>query len=101
MEQSSIPKKTLAAKPSADTSARIDDDTSSSGIQWQVVPNYEDGEEGTAEWTLKARDEESLSKAQQHLADAITNAEKATHVGFLTLANSNAFPRTYRFITSR
>ena len=50
-------------------------------------------EEGDIEWTLKARDEDSLTRAKKAIADAIADAEKCTSVGFLTLPDRSAFPR--------
>lgn len=82
------------SKPEA-ASARIDDtgDEIATEIQWQVKPNYEDAEEGDSEWTLKARDQAGLERAQQLIKDAVVNAENMSHVGFLTLTDRSSFPR--------
>lgn len=76
-------------------SARIDDteDEPAVEIQWQVTPNYQDAEEGDSEWTLKARDQAGLERAQKSIADAIANATSMSHVGFLTLPDRSSFPR--------
>jgi hypothetical protein len=81
--------------PSGATEARIDDagDDTMPEAHWQVVPNYQDAEEGDSEWTLKARDEAALEKAKKKIADAIDQAEKMSHVGFLTMPDRSAFPR--------
>ncbi|KAG8886137.1 hypothetical protein FRB97_007175 [Tulasnella sp. 331] len=79
--------------------ARIDQEddepkaASTDGIEWQIIPNYEDAPEGDAEWALRARDEESLDSAERMLRDAIEHAKSASHVGFLTVADRSAFPR--------
>lgn len=76
--------------------ARIDDpDTDAAGVeaQWQVVPNYQDAEEGDSVWTLKARDQAGLDRALKFITDGIEHAEKMTHVGFLTLPDRTMFPR--------
>jgi hypothetical protein len=77
------------------TSARIDDaeDDAVVEIQWQVTANYQNVEEGDSEWTLKARDQAGLERAQKLVQDAVQNAESMTHVGFLTLVDRSTFPR--------
>jgi len=92
-EKSAVP--TQPAFNTEATSARIDDaeDEPPVEVQWQVVLNYEDAEEGDSEWTLKARDEAGLERAQQLIKDAIANAESMSHVGFLTLSDRSTFPR--------
>jgi len=79
----------------AAASARIDDTTDEPASEslWQVTQNYQDAEEGDSEWTLKARDQASLDRAQKAVQDAIANAERMSHVGFLTLADRSTFPR--------
>jgi hypothetical protein len=62
-------------------------------IEWQVLPNYQDAEEGESEWTIKARDPAALEHAQKLIKDAIEHAQKMTHIGFLTLADRSVFPR--------
>ncbi|KAI8993032.1 hypothetical protein BD414DRAFT_293749 [Trametes punicea] len=76
--------------------ARIDDpdsDASPTGVQWQVVPNYQDAEEGESVWTLKARDQAGLDRALKLIKEGLEHAEKMTHVGFLTLPDRSMFPR--------
>ncbi|EPQ57388.1 hypothetical protein GLOTRDRAFT_58711 [Gloeophyllum trabeum ATCC 11539] len=77
------------------TTARIDDveSTGTTEVQWQVVPNYENAEDGESEWTLKARDQAGLEKAQKTIEEAIEHAKEMTHVGFLTLTDRSSFPR--------
>lgn len=76
------------------SAARIDEaDEDVPGIEWQVIPNYQDTEEGDSVWTLKARDEAGLEKAKELIADAIRQAEECSSVGFLTLPDRTAFPR--------
>jgi hypothetical protein len=91
--KSAIP--TRPAPTTEASSARIDDgeDEAATEIQWQVTPNYLDVEEGDSEWTLKARDQAGLERAQQLIKDAIGYAENMSHVGFLTLSDRSAFPR--------
>jgi len=77
------------------TAARIDDaeDNAVIEIQWQVTSNYQEAEEGDSEWTLKARDQAGLERAQKAIRDAVENAESMSHVGFLTLVDRSTFPR--------
>ncbi|KAL5507527.1 hypothetical protein ACEPAH_6983 [Sanghuangporus vaninii] len=97
VEQSGTPTKSaLPARPPSEkaASARIDDvEEDTAGVEWQVVPNYQDAEEGESVWTLKARDEAGLQKAKSYIADAIKQAEESSLVGFLTLPDRTAFPR--------
>ncbi|GBE81126.1 hypothetical protein SCP_0308520 [Sparassis crispa] len=99
VEQSLHPKKPAVPPhpvPQAGASeARIDDpdDTTAAGVDWQVVPNFQDAEEGDSEWTLKARDQTGLDRALKLTQEAIEHAEKMTHVGFLTLPDRSSFPR--------
>jgi len=100
VEQSKMPSKPAVPphpEPQATaTEARIDDAenaTPSSEIQWQVVPNYQDAEEGESEWTFKARDQAGLDRALKLTQEAIDHAEKMSHVGFLTLPDRSSFPR--------
>jgi KH domain len=76
-------------------SARIDDTTSAeaSGVEWELVLNYQDSEEGDSIWTLKGRDQASLDKAENLIKEAIENAVRMSHIGFLTLADRSMFPR--------
>ena len=50
-------------------------------MEWHVVPNYQDAEEGDSEWTLKGRDEEGLEKAKEVINEALEHAKASTHVG--------------------
>ena len=75
-------------------SARIDDTSAeASGVDWELVLNYQDSEEGDSIWTLKGRDQACLDKAESLIKEAIENAARMTHVGFLTLADRSMFPR--------
>ena len=85
-----------ASQADAATAARIDDPDADAGateVQWQVVPNYQDAEEGESVWTLKARDQAGLDRALKLIQEGIEHAEKMTHVGFLTLPDRSMFPR--------
>ncbi|KAI0630344.1 hypothetical protein C8Q77DRAFT_1200897 [Trametes polyzona] len=101
VEQSVQPSKpAVPPQPSsqagAAVTARIDDpDTDAAGAeaQWQVVPNYQDAEEGESVWTLKARDQAGLDRALKLIQDGLAHAEQMTHVGFLTLPDRSMFPR--------
>lgn len=92
-QKSAIPPRPVPSAGAA--SARIDDaeDDAAIEIQWQVQPNYLDAEEGDSQWTLKARDQAGLERAQKAVQDAIDNAIGMSHVGFLTLPDRSAFPR--------
>ncbi|KAG6837485.1 hypothetical protein H0H93_008410 [Arthromyces matolae] len=98
VDQSRQPSKSaLPTKPSSSLAmaARIDEDevSSASKIEWDVVPNYTEAEEGDSIWTLKARDQAGLERAQKLVKEAIQNAECMSHVGFLTLPDRSVFPR--------
>lgn len=99
VDQSGHPQKSAVPPhpPKSETapSARIDEvaDEAAPEALWQVTPNYQDAEEGDSEWTLKARDQAGLDRAQKAVQDAIANAERMSHVGFLTLADRSTFPR--------
>lgn len=100
VEQSLLPKKPAVPphpeQQAGATEARIDDpegDTSSPSVQWQVVLNYQDAEEGDSDWTFKAKDQAGLDKALKTAEDAIAHAKEMSHVGFLTLADRSSFPR--------
>ena len=62
-------------------------------MEWQVVKNYENAEDGDNLWTLKAKDDEALAKAKEMVAKAITEAEDCSSIGFLTLPDRSAFAR--------
>ncbi|KAG9027265.1 hypothetical protein FRB95_007948 [Tulasnella sp. JGI-2019a] len=105
LDQSQIPEVSYTPTRPAPTpvvaaiSSRIDDvdeepeTASTDGVEWQVIPNYQDAPEGDAEWVLRAREEEALDSAERMLRMAIEHAESASHVGFLTVADRSAFPR--------
>ncbi|KAI6032918.1 hypothetical protein F5J12DRAFT_797418 [Pisolithus orientalis] len=60
---------------------------------WQVTPNYQHAEEGSSEWTLKAKDATSLERARSEIQVSIEQAKDKTHIGFLTLPDRSVFPR--------
>lgn len=99
VEQSASPKGAAVpprpAQNGGDSVARIDDPTDGAVVeaQWQVVPNYQDAEEGEAVWTFKAQDQAALDKAVELTHEALKHAEEMSHVGFLTLPDRSAFPR--------
>jgi KH domain len=75
-------------------SARIDDTSSdTSGVEWELIANYQNSEEDDSIWTLRSRDQASLTKAENLIKEAIENAARMSHVGFLTLADRTMFPR--------
>lgn len=86
---------TRPAPSSGETAARIDEesDASTAEIEWEVAPNYQDAEEGDSVWTLKARDQAGLERAEKLVNDAIEHAKGMAFVGFLTLPDRSAFPR--------
>ncbi|KAF8650436.1 hypothetical protein AX16_005239 [Volvariella volvacea WC 439] len=84
------PKPSLPSRPPP--SARIDEEDST-GISWEVIPNYQNADEGTTTLTLKAKDQAALDQAQSLIQDAINHAEKLSHIGFLTLSDRSSFPR--------
>ena len=74
--------------------ARIDDADSTLGEpEWEIVPNYQDAEDGDSTWTLRARDQAGLDKAENLIKEAIINAGRMSHVGFLTMPDRSTFPR--------
>ncbi|KAF9010508.1 hypothetical protein BDQ17DRAFT_1322352 [Cyathus striatus] len=96
VDHSAFPQKSaVPPRPSPDTSAaRIDDtDESTSQVKWEVVPYYQDVEEGSSTWTIRARDQAGLERAEKLINQAIDHAEKRTHVGYLTLLDRSSFPR--------
>lgn len=88
----SPPKATVPSQPPVSANARIDD-VGEEEVGWQIIANYQDVEDGDSEWTLKGRDQTGLERARKTIEDAIANAEKMTHVGFLTMPNRSMFPR--------
>ena len=99
VDQPTVPEKPASrSRPTAGTAngnaARIDqDDADEEGVEWQVTSNYQDGDDGESEWTLKGRDNESLDAAEALLQEALTHAKSASHVGYLTLTDRSVFPR--------
>ncbi|KAG6828212.1 hypothetical protein H0H92_008785 [Tricholoma furcatifolium] len=98
VDQSAHPSKSaVPTKPtsSAAPTARIDEteDEAAPKIEWEVAPNYQDAEDGDSVWTLKARDQAGLERAQNLIKDAIEHAQRMSHVGFLTMPDRSVFPR--------
>ena len=95
VEHSNVPTKAaVPTPPPGATSARIDEaGEDEGGIQWHVVVNCSEGEEGDVEWTLKARDQGGLDRARETIEEAIEHAKTMTHVGFLTMPDRSLFPR--------
>ncbi|CAE6430863.1 unnamed protein product [Rhizoctonia solani] len=96
VDQSQQPSKAVSTPrppPPSGGAGRIDEEPVEEAVQWQVIENHQDGEEGDSEWTLRGRDQTALDKAQAMIEEAITQAQSASHVGFLTLADRSAFPR--------
>ncbi|KIL65972.1 hypothetical protein M378DRAFT_10544 [Amanita muscaria Koide BX008] len=85
----------VPAKPLNTPSGRIDDTEAIADTEppWEVIPNYQESEEGDSTWTLKARDQESLERAKGMILDGIQHAEGMSHVGFLTMPDRAVFPR--------
>ncbi|KAF9523997.1 hypothetical protein CPB83DRAFT_820710 [Crepidotus variabilis] len=83
-------KSSVPARPT--TTARIDEDESNEP-EWEVVPNYQDGDEGDSTWTIKARDQVGLEKAEKLIQEAIDAAARMSHVGFLTMPDRTMFPK--------
>ncbi|KAF7315462.1 hypothetical protein MIND_00061100 [Mycena indigotica] len=95
VDQSAQPTKSaVPPQPPANGTARIDeDDGEEGGIKWEITANYQDAEEGDSVWTLKAKDQAGLERAEKQIKDAIEHAERMSHVGFLTLPDRSLFPR--------
>ena len=95
VEHSNLPTKAaVPTPPPGAASARIDETgEDEEGIQWHVVVNYSEGEEGDVEWTVKARDQDGLDHARQIIEEALEHAKTMTHVGFLTMPDRKLFPR--------
>ncbi|KAK7472678.1 hypothetical protein VKT23_000791 [Stygiomarasmius scandens] len=95
VDQSAQPQKpAVPSRPEAQNEpARIDEEESAPEVQWEVIENYQDAEEGESVWTLKARDQAGLERAQSAVHDAIEQAKRMSHVGFLTLPDRSMFPR--------
>jgi len=95
VEHSNVPTRAaVPTPPPGAASARIDEiGEDDGGIQWHVVENYSEGEEGDVEWTVKARDQSGLDRARETIEEAIEHAKTMTHVGFLTMPDRSLFPR--------
>lgn len=95
VDQSDQPKKSaVPPQPQANGTARIDEtEAEESAIKWEITTNYQDAEEGESTWTLKAKDQAGLDRAEKQIKDAIQHAERMSHVGFLTLPDRTMFPR--------
>ncbi|PPQ62912.1 hypothetical protein CVT24_006152 [Panaeolus cyanescens] len=91
VEHSIQPQQAAVPTPPAST-ARIDDEEPA-GHEWHIGPNYENCEQGESVWTLKGRDQASLTKAEGLIKDAIESAARKSHVGFLTLPDRSMFPK--------
>ena len=90
VEHSALP--TKSGVPSRAPAARIDE-TESGGPEWEIVLNYQDMDEGDSTWTLKARDQAGLERAEELIQEAINYASTLTRVGFLTLPDRSLFPK--------
>lgn len=98
------PPKPTVTRPSADgvslaaQAARIDLDggaeQQAEDIEgsWQVIQNYQDGDDSELEWAVRGK-EENLDKLVSILETAVEKAKTATHVGLLTGLPRSAFPR--------
>jgi hypothetical protein len=93
VDQSQLPQQSALPPRPTETSGRIDDTDGAPDVQWEVVPNYQNAEDGVSTWTLKARDQSGLERAQNFIKEAINHAERMSHVGFLTLLDRSIFPR--------
>lgn len=85
------PKASTPTRPAP--SARIDDVADATEPEWEVVQNHADGEDVESIWTLKARDQAGLEKAEKLVKEAIESASRQSHVGFLTMPDRSTFPR--------
>ncbi|KAJ7268787.1 hypothetical protein B0H12DRAFT_1200682 [Mycena haematopus] len=96
VDQSAQPKKSAVPPqpPANGSAARIDEaDDEAPAVKWEITANYQDAEEGESTWTLKAKDQAGLDRAEKQIKDAIEHAERMSHVGFLTLPDRTMFPR--------
>lgn len=59
---------------------------------WEVIQNYQDGDDSEQEWTVRGK-EENLDKLVSILESAVEKAKSATHVGLLTGLPRSTFPR--------
>jgi len=96
VDQSAQPTKSAVPPqpPANGSAARIDEaDDEAPAIKWEITANYQDAEEGESTWTLKAKDQAGLDRAEKQIKEAIEHAERMSHVGFLTLPDRTMFPR--------
>ncbi|KAJ6500097.1 hypothetical protein C8R47DRAFT_1211663 [Mycena vitilis] len=96
VDQSAQPKKSAVPPqpPANGSAARIDEaDEEAPSVKWEITANYQDAEEGESTWTLRAKDQAGLDRAEKQIKDAIEHAERMSHVGFLTLPDRTMFPR--------
>ncbi|KAJ7163606.1 hypothetical protein C8R43DRAFT_1171840 [Mycena crocata] len=98
VDQSAQPKKSaVPPQPTANGAngtARIDEaEEEAPSVKWEITANYQDAEEGESTWTLKAKDQAGLERAEKQIKEAIEHAERMSHVGFLTLPDRTMFPR--------
>jgi hypothetical protein len=97
VDQSGQPQKSaVPPQPTANGSAaRIDEaeDEAAVAVKWEITANYQDAEEGESTWTLRAKDQAGLDRAEKQVKEAIGQAERMSHVGFLTLPDRTMFPR--------
>jgi hypothetical protein len=89
VEHSVLP--TKSGVPSRVPAARVDE--AGSEPEWEIASNYQDTDEGDSTWTLKARDQAGLDRAEELVQEAINHASTLTHVGFLTLPDRSLFPK--------
>jgi hypothetical protein len=94
VDQSAQPQKSAvpSTPPSNGSSARIDE-PEDEGVQWEVVTNYQDAEQGDSVWTFKAKDQAGLDRALKLTNDAVEHAKNMGFVGYLTLPDRSLFPR--------
>ena len=94
VEHSNVPTKAaVPTLPPDAASARIDETGEDEGIEWHVVVNSSESEEGDVEWTVKAHDQSGLDRAREAVEEAVEHAKTMTHVGFLTMPDRSLFPR--------
>lgn len=84
---------TKPATPSRPTPSPRIDEAELSEPEWETQPNYQDADEGDSVWTLKARDQAALERAEKSILDAIDHAAQMDLVGFLTFPDRSTFPK--------
>jgi len=92
VDHSALP--TKSGIPSRPPAARIDE-AEAGEPEWEIVSNYQDTDtdEGDSTWTLKAKDQVGMERAEELIQEAINYASTLTHVGFLTLPDRSLFPK--------